>query len=516
MTNIDYKKEELASELRGSFLRFCQFFYPLLTSREFIISNPPGRESHVITICKILTKAFRLEIPSQKIWICVPPGHGKSTLLCLWVAWTLAHYPDSKYIYISYAMSLASKHTGIIKRIIMIPHYKYLFNVSIRHDSKAKDYFQTLEGGAVAAFGSTGSIVGMDAGLPGLDRFSGALLLDDLHKIDEAHSDTMRNSVINNYRETIQQRGRGIYVPYIGIGQRVHEEDITAFLLNGKDGNKWENAVLPSIDASGNPLFPEAFPLDMLRKKQEFDPYVFASQFQQNPIPAGGALFKPEWFVLLNEEPKVITTFITVDTAETSKSYNDATVFSFWGLYEIESYGKQTGEYGLHWIDCVELRIEPKDLKPSFLDFWAECMRYPMPPKLAAIEKKSTGGTLLSLLDEIRTIQLRDIPRTRESGSKTKRFLDVQPYIAERRISFTNHARHVKLCIEHMSKVTANETHRWDDVADTCADAIKIALIDKTLTFNTKQDNDVAATIMKSQKRLNKTRESVYGNFKIS
>jgi hypothetical protein len=108
-------------------------------------------------------------------------------------------------------------------------------------------------------------------------------------------------------------------------------------------------------------------------------------------------------------------------------------------------------------------------------------MRHPVAPKLIAIEKKSTGGTLLSLIDDIRAIQLRDIPRTRESGNKTKRFLEAQPYVAERRVSFTNGARHVKMCLDHMSKITANETHRWDDIADTLADAIKFGLIDKTI-----------------------------------
>ena len=42
---------------------------------------------------------------------------------------------------------------------------------------------------------------------------------------------------------------------------------------------------------------------------------------------------------MMEEEPNVLYSFITADTAETSKSYNDATVFSFWGIYEIESYG---------------------------------------------------------------------------------------------------------------------------------------------------------------------------------
>jgi hypothetical protein len=29
-----------------------------------------------------------------------------------------------------------------------------------------------------------------------------------------------------------------------------------------------------------------------------------------------------------------------------------------------------------------------------------------------------------------------------------------------------------------MQKITANDSHRFDDIADTCADAIKLALID--------------------------------------
>lgn len=510
---IDQDKEQLASELRGSLLRFTQFFYPLLTARTFILSHPPGRESHHIIISRALSQASRLQIPDNRLMINVAPGSGKSTLVSFWVAWTLSQFPDSRFLYISYSKVLAAKHTETIKRIIQLPHFDYLFNVRIRHDSKAREYFQTTSGGAVAAFGSGGAITGQDAGLPGLHRFSGAVIIDDAHKPDEVHSDTIRLSVIENYRETIQQRARGINVPYIFIGQRLHEDDLAAYLINGKDGYGWNQVILKSLDEAGNPMYPETHPLEMLKIKQERDPYVFASQFQQNPIPSGGALFKPEWFVLLDEEPKIIATFITADTAETSKSYNDATVFSFFGVYEIESYGRKTGEYGLHWLDCLEIRIEPKDLKDTFLDFWAECMRHPSPPKLIAIEKKSTGGTLLSLIDDIRAVQLRDIPRTREQGSKTKRFLESQPYVAERRISFTNGSRHVKLCIDHMMKITANETHRWDDIADTLADGIKFALIDKIIvnTVNSETDyNQLAKTINFHHNKVNRLKKAAY------
>jgi predicted phage terminase large subunit-like protein len=168
---------------------------------------------------------------------------------------------------------------------------------------------------------------------------------------------------------------------------------------------------------------------------------------------------------------------------------------------------------GLHWLDCAELRIEPKDLKDSFLDFWQDCMRHSVPPLLAAIEKKSTGVTLVSVLKELRGIQVRDIERTRISGSKTQRFLSTQPHIAARKISFTTGARHVDMCITHMTKITANDTHRHDDIADTCADAVKIALIDKLINPATKQNDQLAAKLMSKQNAVNRVKDRVYGRF---
>lgn len=510
---ITQDRDELASELRGSLLDFTQFFYPLLTGRTFIVSKPIGRESHHITICRELTSAARLEIPDNRLMINVSPGSGKSTLLAMFVAWTLAKYSDSRYLYLSYSKVLAAKHTETIKRIMQLAHYKFLFEVNIRHDSKAREYFQTTDGGAVAAFGTSGAVTGQDAGLPGLDRFSGALIIDDAHKPDEVHSDTIRLSVIDNYRETIQQRGRGINTPFIFVGQRLHEDDLAAYLLSGQDGYKWREVILKSLDDAGNALYPEVNTKESLLIKQERDPYVFASQYQQNPIPAGGALFKPEWFVMLEDEPDVLYSFIVCDTAETAKDYNDATAFSFFGIYEIESFGIKTGQYGLHWIDTLECRIEPKDLKPTFLDFWQQCMRYKKPPQSVHIEKKSTGGTLISLLDEIRTIKVIDIPRTRAQGSKTKRFLDMQPYAAERRISFPMFGKHVKLCIDHMSKITANETHRWDDIADTAADGVNIALIEGNIIsahINQVDYSGMAKTIMSKSRKVDRLKSSAY------
>ena len=408
----------------------------------------------------------------------------------MFVAWWWAHWPDSNFIYVSYSIKLATRQTSFIRQIVSSPAYRYLFDVSIDPTTRAKDNFRTTAGGSISAFGSSGSITGVSAGLPGLDRPSGAIIYDDPHKPSEALSDTIRKSIIDIYDSTIRNRCRGENVPIIGMAQRTHEDDIINFWLSGKDVDEWETIILPELDNAGNILLPDVRNRETVLALQKKSPYVFASQHQQTPIPAGGALFRPEWFVTLEEEPVMLCTFITADTAESTKSWADYTVFSFFGLYEIELFGNKTGQLGLHWLDCHEVRIEPKDLKDEFMDFFIHCSKHPQPPLISAIEKKSTGATLVSVLKDMRMMTIREIERTPESGPKGKRFLEAQPYISSGHISFTEGAKHMDNCISHMSRITPNASHRHDDIADTLADAIKIALIDKSLVFSRPEKNN--------------------------
>ena len=120
MDNLELERKRLL----GSLLDFTRVFYKLQTGREFKISNPPGREPHVITITKELEKVFHLD--TNRLIINIAPGHGKSTLMSYFVAWAFAHFPDCAFIYISYGVDLATKHTYTIKKIMQMPHYKRL------------------------------------------------------------------------------------------------------------------------------------------------------------------------------------------------------------------------------------------------------------------------------------------------------------------------------------------------------------------------------------------------------
>lgn len=501
-------KDDPARRLVNSLLHFTKVFYLLRTGRKFELSFPPGRESHFLSICRELEKVFDGE--TKRLIINVPPRYGKTEILIHFTAWAMAQYPDSNFLYISYAHSLAKKQTQTIKSIIEMPEYQDIFNVKLKGDTSAKDNFETVQSGSVYAAGAGGSITGRGAGINSCNRFGGAIVIDDIHKPDEVTSDTIREGINDWYYNTLQSRINSPNTPIIFIGQRLHEDDLAANLI--KSG-EWKTLVIPAIDVAGNPLHPTMHDLQALKKMQEQSPYIFASQYQQDPQPAGGGIFKSEWFVTHDLEPAIMATFITVDSAETDKSWNDATVFSFWGLYKIKVGDIDTDDYAIHCINCVEIRVEPKDLETSFLNFYANCCKHKVKPKLVAIEKKSTGVTLASVLKKFQGLQILDIERTKASGDKTSRYLEAQPYVSRGLVSLPTYGDHTKLFIEHMRKITANNSHRWDDIADTMYDAIKIALIDKTIIIRSGEKKDYEAQakhMMSNVKQVDRLRRDAY------
>jgi predicted phage terminase large subunit-like protein len=511
MNEIDEKALKTKGELLGSFLYFTRIFYELRTGREFKLSAPLCRESHFRLIAQELVKV--LDGKTTRLIINVPPRYGKSEMLIHFVAWAFAIYPDSNFLYVSYSHSLARKQTQTIRSIMQMQQYRAIFGVELSDSSQAKDDFETTVSGACYAAGSGGTITGRGAGIQGVERFGGAIIVDDIIKPDEVTSDVIRNGVKDWYYNTLQSRLNSTKTPIIFIGQRLHEDDLAAHLI--KSG-EWTTLILPALDEAGNALNPDLHDKIALEKMAKENPYIYSAQYQQNPQPAGGGIFKKEWFYLTDETPEILATFITADTAETSKDYNDASVFSFWGIYKIKESGHQTERFGLHWLDCWEIRVEPKDLENAFRSFYRECMLFSVKPLIAGIEKKSSGVTLVSLLESMRGLNIREIERTKASGNKTTRYLEIQPYVASKLVSVNKYAKHKDLVIDHMSGITANDSHRHDDIADTLYDAVKMALIDKEITVSLSVDKSDAIAksqlIMSKQIRVNKIRREAQWN----
>lgn len=247
---------------------------------------------HHQQICNALMRVFLGQ--TKRLIINIPPRYSKTELAVVnWIAWCLGMVPDAEFIHTSYSGRLAGNNSWACRELVDSDDYRALFPGTIlRHDSKAKDEWRTTEGGVMYATGTGGTITGYGAGKQ-REGFGGAIVIDDPHKADEARSDTIRQGVIDWFQTTLESRKNGPDTPIIVIMQRLHENDLAGWLIDGGNGEEWEHLCLSAIRPDGTALWPEKHDIETLMKMQEAAPYTFAGQYQQTPSPAEGNIFKP-------------------------------------------------------------------------------------------------------------------------------------------------------------------------------------------------------------------------------
>lgn len=137
---------------------------------------------------------------------------------------------------------------------------------------------------------------------------SNCIIIDDPHKPDEVASPIIREGVIEWFKNTLESRvndpGR---TPIILIMQRLHERDLAGWLLEGGNGEEWDHVHIPAISDKGEALWPAMHDLAMLRRMETVKPFEFAGQYQQRPAPRGGAMFKGQWFEIVDALPAGLT-----------------------------------------------------------------------------------------------------------------------------------------------------------------------------------------------------------------
>ena len=76
--------------------------------------------------------------------------------------------------------------------------------------------------------------------------FTGAFIIDDPIKSDDAYSNLKRGNVNRLFNSTMRSRLALESVPIIVIMQRLHEEDLAGYLLQGGSGDIWHHLVIPT------------------------------------------------------------------------------------------------------------------------------------------------------------------------------------------------------------------------------------------------------------------------------
>jgi len=416
---------------------------------------------HQQAICDALEKVVIGR--TKRLIINVPPRSGKTELAVInFMAWCMGNFPDSEFIHASYSKRLATANTYAVRAIMQHERYCEIFpDTALNDDSKAKDEFRTSQGGVVYATGAEGSITGYGAG--GMSpRFKGAIIIDDPHKAGEGNSATMRQNVLSWFATTMESRKNSPETPIIVIMQRLHESDLSGWLLSGGNGEQWEHLNIPAMSPDGESFWPEQFPVDMLQRLKAANSYVFAGQYLQKPAPDGGGIFKDEWLRQWQALPDFEYRVIYADTALKTGQENDFSVFQHWGK----------GRDGkIYLLDMIRGKWESPQLLAHARAFWEKC-KTPHTGTLRQmkVEDKASGTGLIQQLKQ-GGVPVAGIQRERD---KVTRAYDVAPQMEVGNVLLP--ASHPCLSdLLHELSLFPAATH--DDTVDPLMDAISDMLV---------------------------------------
>jgi len=495
----------LAHVCKGSVLGTARTFFRERDGQPLIVS------AHHRIIADALDNVIKGH--TRRLIINIPPGYTKTELAVIFfITHGLLINPRSKFLHTSYSGDLALLNSGIIKDIIQSDLFQSITPMELRADTKAKARWYTSQGGGMMAAAAGGQITGFRAGRMDKTKFTGALIIDDPIKPMDALSDAMREAVNRNFLLTVKSRLATEAVPIIVIMQRVHENDLTGFLLRGGSGDRWAHLMMPAVIPEYPDQYPTAYThgepipytlppgplweykqnaeeLDVIRRGND---YTWASQYLQDPTSTETAMIQRSWFPryhayhggraeieIDDRRVKITQTAIFADTAMKTGERNDFSVFQFWG------YGEDDRIY---LLDQVRGKWPAPDLDLKFSQF-IERWKYDSavnstPPRMIAVEDKASGTGLIQSINkrilEGSDPKLRGAPEIigiQRATDKVSRAFGAAPFIKRGQVVVPQRGYWVEDFLLEVEKFNAAMSHAHDDQIDPMLDAIDHYLI---------------------------------------
>lgn len=371
----------------GSFLR--KVFYTLSPGQTFV----PGW--HYRAIAYQLERVYRGEI--NRLIINMPPRSLKSTAASVaFPAFVLGRDPTRRIICASYSGELAHKLSNDFRAVLGSAWYRAAFpetRIGPYKDSETE--IELSRRGFRLATSVGGTLTGRGGDL---------VVIDDPLKPIDAMSEVKRNAVNDWISNTVisrldDKRTGAIVI----VMQRVHMDDLTGFVQGQSDD--WVVLNLPAIAeqfetiqlsdsefhnrAPGEVLSPEREPLEVLeRLRLQLGSDLFSAQYQQAPVPPGGAMIKRHWIQRYHALPVTKSRPFTLqswDTAAKGGPDNDWSVCTTW---------YQTNECQWYLLDVWRGRIDYPTLKAKVAEL-AE--KWDVDQVLV-----EEAGTAIGLLQELR------------------------------------------------------------------------------------------------------------------
>jgi predicted phage terminase large subunit-like protein len=352
---------------------------------------------------KIMARAFEKVAAgiTKRLIINMPPRHTKSEFASyLLPAWFLGKFPEKKVIQTSHTAELAVNFGRKVRNLVDEDNYRSIFPETVLQvDSKAAGRWNTSKGGDYFAIGVGGAVTGKGADL---------LIIDDPHSEQEATIAETNPEVYDKTYEWYTSGPRQRLQPggaIVVVMTRWSKRDLTAQVLKAaalRDGEEWEVIDFPAIMPSGNPLWPEFWPLEELEVLRNELPHAkWMAQYMQDPTSEASAIVKREWWQVWEREDPPQCEFILMswDTAFEKHNRADYSACTVWGVFyrdddgtDWEVHKTDRGKPQAHIIllNAFRDRMEFPELKRVVIEQYRS-----WEPDGVIIEKKASGAPLI-------------------------------------------------------------------------------------------------------------------------
>ena len=261
----------------------------------------------------------------------VPPRCGKTVTLRNFVSWFQGRNPGSPVIMVSNIKNLADDNSLAIRSLIQTQEWQDTWQLRLADDRALIEDWKLagyLEGGLRSV--STGTTI--------TGRGAELLILDDLVAGRlEVESGRLRDKLYTKFIADIMQRQQPRFAAVLNA-TRWHEDDPIGRVLKRWDESEYVRLRMQAIAteevpdplgrAPGEALWPEIWPLERLeRRRAQIGEYEFQSQFQQNPTPPEGGLWKRGWIENDHAPPRRLLrrVVVGVDPAGSSRDHASMT-----------------------------------------------------------------------------------------------------------------------------------------------------------------------------------------------
>ena len=313
-----------------------------------VLNDEPYQHNwHVAAIAHELTRVANGKC--RRLIITMPPRTMKTFLasVCL-PAWQLGRNPNEKIICASYNQPLANDFAFQMRRLMESSWYREVFPGTMIDPRKSGlEEIRTTRGGYRLSTSVGGTLTGRGGNL---------VIIDDPIKSGDANSEAVRQSVSQWYSGTVISRfNNPNQGKIVVVAQRLHLRDLPGELAAT---GGWHQLELPLIAPraqtialddeheysriAGEVLHPARFnPKTIADLKATMGPQDFEAQFNQRPLPPGGAVFRLESLMRYDQKPydhHIQAIVQSWDTAYEVSGNNDYSVCSTWAICGTDYY----------------------------------------------------------------------------------------------------------------------------------------------------------------------------------